>query len=142
MSRVEIEKIVLPRDTTKFVRTWWRVYEDDPHWVPPLLFERKRFFNPRINPYFNVAQVQCFRALKEGEPVGTISVVVDRNYQREDPGTGFFGFFEFIDDHQVSQALFEAGCQWLNGSPGSEACCQAPEDVPCPWLVDFLLSVI
>ena len=107
--------MTLPADTETFVRTWWPIYRDDPHWVPPLVFERKRFFDPAVNPYFEVADVQCFQALRDGVPVGTISATVDHNYQRREEGVGFFGFFEFADDEAVSRALFETACQWLRG---------------------------
>ena len=110
---IEVRPICLPNDVLPFVRSWWRIYRDDPHWVPPLLFERKRFFDPAVNPYFQVADVQCFLATRAGEAVGTIGAVVDHNYQREDAGAGFFGFFEFIDDEAVSRALFESATVWL-----------------------------
>jgi len=112
---IEIRSISLPRDAATFVRSWWPLYRDDPHWVPPLVFERKRFFDPDVNPYFQVADVQCFMAFRGPRPLGTIGAAVDHNYQREDPGAGFFGFFEFVDDLEVSRALFEAACQWLRG---------------------------
>ena len=111
--QVSVEKIVLPGDAVRFVRTWWPIYRDDPHWVPPLVFERKRFFDPQINPYFKVADVQCFIAMRGGEAVGTIAATVDHNYQREEAGAGFFGFFEFVDDEAVSRALFDAAMGWL-----------------------------
>lgn len=112
---IEIRSIELPREAATFVRSWWPIYRDDPHWVPPLIFERKRFFDPDVNPYFAVADVQCFIATRDQRPVGTIGAAVDHNYQQEDPGAGFFGFFEFEDDREVSRALFEAACQWLRG---------------------------
>jgi len=113
MGSVEVTPISLPRDTVRFVRTWFPIYENDPHWVPPLIFERKRFFDPGKNPYFKVAQVQCFIATREGRDVGTISAVVDEVYQEEEAGTGFFGFFEFIDDREVAAALLDAAREWL-----------------------------
>jgi GNAT superfamily N-acetyltransferase len=112
---VAIEAISLPHDAERFVRVWWPIYRGDPHWVPPLLFERKRFLDPRANPYFRVADVQCFIATRAEQAVGTIAATVDHNYQREEPGAGFFGFFEFVDDEAVSQALFEAAAAWLRG---------------------------
>lgn len=118
---VRVEKISLPQDTVRFVRAWWPIYRDDPHWVPPLVFERKRFFDPAVNPYFKVADVACFIATRGGEAVGTIAATVDRNYQREDPGAGFFGFFEFGDDEAVSGALFEAASEWLRAQGMSRA---------------------
>lgn len=113
MAEVEVQAIEHPRDTRRFVETWRRVYRDDPHWVPPLLFERKQFFHPKKNPYFKTADVQCFMAYRGGEALGTIAATVDRTYQEHQPGVGFFGFFEFVDDIEVAQALFRAAGQWL-----------------------------
>jgi GNAT superfamily N-acetyltransferase len=115
MGGVEVRAIQHPRDTKEFVRTWWRVYRDDPCWVPPLLFERKRFFDPRKNPYFKYADVQCFLATRDGEALGTIAATVDHQYQEHDPGAAFFGFFEFVDDLEVARALLDAACDWLRG---------------------------
>ena len=113
MGSVEVIPISLPRDIKRFVQTWFPIYENDPHWVPPLLFDRKRFLDPGTNPYFEVAQVQCFVATLEGRDVGTIAAVVDTLYQDHEPGTGFFGFFEFIDDATVADALFGEARRWL-----------------------------
>jgi hypothetical protein len=113
MSEVDVQAIEHPRDTARFVETWKRVYRDDPHWVPPLLFERKQFFHPRKNPYFKSADVQCFIAYRAGEALGTIAATVDHVYQEHEAGVGFFGFFEFIDDFEVADALFRAAREWL-----------------------------
>jgi hypothetical protein len=121
MSRVEIRPIQLPRDTVRFVKTWWPIYEGDPHWVPPLIFERKAFFDPKKNPYHKYADIQCFIAYRDGRPVGTISAHVDRPYQEMEPGVGFFGFFEFIDDPEVAGSLMEAACDWLREKGMKEA---------------------
>ena len=111
--KLEIRSLSLPEDALDFVRPWQHIYRDDPHWVAPLEFERKRFLDPAVNPYFRVADVQCFLATRAGQAVGTIAAVVDHNYQRQEPGVGFFGFFEFIDDEAVSRALFDAASAWL-----------------------------
>ncbi len=112
MPEVDVQPIEHPRDTRRFVETWSRVYRDDPHWVPPLVFERKQFFHPRKNPYFKTARVQCFIAYRGGEALGTIAATVDLVYQEHQQGVGFFGFFEFIDDFEVAEALFRAACDW------------------------------
>ncbi|MBW2500859.1 MAG: hypothetical protein JRF61_26545 [Deltaproteobacteria bacterium] len=113
MGSVEVTPISLPRDTLRFVQTWFGIYENEPHWVPPLLFERKQFFDPARNPYFRVASVQCFVASRGGRDVGTIAAVVDEVHQGEAPGEGFFGFFEFVDDLEVAEALLGAAREWL-----------------------------
>ncbi len=112
---VDVRAIELPRDAVRFCKTWWPIYADDPHWVPPLLFERKQFLDPRKNPFFRVARVQCFIASRDGHEVGTIATTVMETVQEHEPGVGFFGFFEFPDDADVSRALFEAAAEWLRG---------------------------
>lgn len=112
MGSVEVIPISLPGDTLRFMKPWSAIYANDPHWVPPLLIERKRFFDPRRNPYFEVADVQCFIARREGRDVGTIATVVDHAHQRHERGTGFFGFFEFPDDLDVAAALLGAAREW------------------------------
>lgn len=118
---IEVRPIQLPGDAGTFVDVWWRVYAGDPHWVPPLRFERKAFLDPAKNPYFQVARVQCFLAWRDGVPVGTISAQVDDGYQRVEPGVGFFGFFEFPDDQVVARALLDAALGWLRGQGMSRA---------------------
>ena len=113
MSSVEVAPVSLPKETERFVRTWASIYRDDPCWVPPLYFERKQFFDPDRNPYFENAQVAYFIATRGGRDVGTIAACVDEIYQKDDPGTGFFGFFEFEEDVRVAGALLEAARGWL-----------------------------
>ena len=113
MSRIEIRPIQLPGDVAKMCKAWWPIYADDPHWVPPLVFERKDFLNPAKNPYFKHADVQMFMAFSDGNPVGSISAQVDHELQKTEPGVGMFGFFEFIDDKEVSKGLIDAATGWL-----------------------------
>lgn len=112
MGSVEVIPISLPRDTLRFIKPWYAIYENDPHWVPPLLVERKRFFDPGRNPYFQTAEVQCFVARRDGRDAGTIAATLDRAYQRHERGTGFFGFFEFPNDVEVAAALLGAAREW------------------------------
>jgi hypothetical protein len=113
MTQIEIRPISLPGDIAHMVKSWWPIYADDPHWVPPLVFERKAFLNPKKNPYFKVADVQFFMAYRDGKPVGSISAQVDHELQKTEPGVGMFGFFEFVDDLEVSSALFASASGWL-----------------------------
>lgn len=110
---VEVRPISLPRDAGTFIDVWFAIYRDDPHWVAPLRFERKEFLDPGRNPYFKLADVQCWIAWVDGRPVGTISATVDRAYQAVEPQVGFFGFFEFPEDEAVARALLDAARAWL-----------------------------
>lgn len=113
MSAVEVRPIELPRDTVRFITSWWPIYADDPHWVPPLIPERKEFFNPNKNPFFRNARVQCFMAFRNGAPVGTIAATIDLKHLEIEPGIGMFGFFEFVNDEAVAAALLGAANGWF-----------------------------
>ena len=88
MSKLEIRPISLPRDAATFVKSWWSIYEGDAMWVPPLIGERKAFFDPKKNPYHQHADIQCFMAYRDGRAVGTISAQVDKPYQDIEKPTG------------------------------------------------------
>ena len=108
-----VRPIELPREAATFIKAWWPINEADDQWVPPLIMERKEFFDPNKNPYFQKAEVRCFLATRDGKPVGTIAATVDRDQVQAEPGLGLFGFFEFIDDDDVAKALWEAASSWL-----------------------------
>jgi hypothetical protein len=86
-----------------------RHYHRDPFFVPHLLYERKRFFSPS-NPLFGYTDVTYFLARNDqGRVVGRVTGHVNRrhnNYTGEQ--TGFFGFFECIEDPTVASALMTA----------------------------------
>lgn len=121
MGGVEVEPLELPRDAARFVKAAFPIYADDPHWVPPLIMERKQFLDPRKNPYFRNATIQTFLATRDGRPVGTIAATIDHKLRQHEPTTGLFGFYEFVDDREVSAALFEAAKGFLRAQGMTKA---------------------
>jgi len=91
------------------------LYKDSPHYVPHLVFERKQFFNPGKNPFFSHADVEYFLAIDDGGScLGRISAHVDWkfvNFHKEK--TGFFGFYDSVEDEEVTGVLLEAAENYL-----------------------------
>jgi hypothetical protein len=113
-SRIAIQEVRTGKDLLRFIKLPWRLYEDDPNWVPPLISERKAFFDPAKNPFFDHAEVRHFLAVKEGELVGRISAIVNRNHnQVHSDRVGFFGFFESVKDYEVAARLYDAAREFL-----------------------------
>jgi hypothetical protein len=50
------------RQLKKFIKFPWKIYRDDPNWVPPLIFDQLQFFTPGKNPYFSHSKAQLFMA--------------------------------------------------------------------------------
>lgn len=103
------------KDLLQFIRFPRSLYRDSPWYVPHLEFERKSFFNPGKNPFFEHAEVALFLLRSPGGGItGRISAQVDRNYiDFHGERTGLFGFFDSIDDPGAAQALLEAAESFL-----------------------------
>lgn len=97
-----------------FVRAAHVVFEGDESWVPPLDFEIRQRLDPKKNPFFQRAEAVFFTAWKDGKLVGRTSATIDREHLRlwKDE-TGFFGFFDTIDDPEVARALLAKAEAWL-----------------------------
>jgi hypothetical protein len=101
-------------DLKKFIRLPWKIYKDDPAWIPPLFMERKQFLDPKKNPFFEHADVALFLAEKNGETVGRISAQIDHLHnETHKEQTGFFGLFECIDDADIAACLLNNAAGWL-----------------------------
>ncbi len=110
---LEVRKVSGNKDLQAFIRVPWRIYKDDPNWVPPLIYERKQAFAAG-HPYFKHARWCTWIAYKNDQPVGRISAQVDDlHLQQHETKTGFFGLIEAADDDEVFKALFETAENWL-----------------------------
>jgi hypothetical protein len=90
-----------------FLRLPWRIYDRDPQWVPPILTEVKRTLDPHRNPYFVDASLQLFVCYDDDVAVArTMLVIKQSQEERSGVKTGFFGFFEAMDDVRAVQFLF------------------------------------
>ena len=92
----------------------FRLCASDPNWVPPLISDRVKHFDPYHHPFFEHAEVQLFRAVRDGVTVGTIAAIADEVHPRvwNEP-VGFFGEFEVIEGYAVAAKLFAAAREWL-----------------------------
>ena len=115
---LQIRPVSRPADVEAFIRFPFRLYVDSPHWVPPLLLERREFLDPRKNPVYEYAKIQLFLALRGQEVVGTIAAIHNSRYGEFHPEAqhvGFFGLYECIKDQAVAAALFAAAAGWIKG---------------------------
>jgi len=109
-----IRKVEGKKDLMQFIKFPWRVYRDDPYWVPPLISERKAFLDPRRNPFFEHSEVDLFLAQKGNETLGTIAAIINHNHNAfHEERAGFFGLFEVIEDYAVAKGLLATARDWV-----------------------------
>lgn len=113
MKDIRIEKVENGKDLNHFIKLPFKLYKNDPCWVPPLISDQKEIFS-RKNPFFEHAEVTFFIARKDNIPAGRIaSIVNNKHIEFHNEKAGFFGFFETIHDSKVAHSLLESTKEWL-----------------------------
>jgi GNAT superfamily N-acetyltransferase len=111
---VEVRPVRTRRELSTFIKLPWRLYRDEPNWVPPLLMDVKKRLDRKKNPFFKHAEAQYFLAYRGGQAVGRISAHIDRNFNEfQSNEWGLFGWFECEDDPETARALLDAAETWL-----------------------------
>ena len=107
--QVTITPATTSGDLKAFIRFPLHLYRRDPLYVPHLLHERSKFFSPS-NPLFNYTEVTYYLARdRQGQVVGRVTAHVNqRHNELTGEKTGFFGFFECVEDPDVARALMSA----------------------------------
>ena len=85
-----------------------------PNWAPALDMEAHEFFDPSHSPFAKENEIECYVALRDGEPVGRIAAIVNKAHlAHHKDETGHFGFIEAIDDREVFTGLTEEAGRFL-----------------------------
>jgi GNAT superfamily N-acetyltransferase len=114
VAAIEISQVTSGRDRDAFIKFPWRIYRNDPAWVPPLIIERKEFLDRHKHPFYKHGDAALFLARRDDQIVGRIMASDDPRYNElHQTNVGCFGLFESIDDRDVAAALFEAAAKWL-----------------------------
>lgn len=115
---LSIRPISSKADRKKFIDLPFRLYKDDPNWVPPLKSEALGLITPEKNGWFSHAEAQLFLAERGDRVVGRISAHIDTLAQTMPaeqgfgPGSGQFGLFD-AEDENIGKALINVAEGWL-----------------------------
>lgn len=110
---VVVRPVTSRQERRAFLLFPWRIYRDDPCWVPPILADRKARIDPQRNPFFRHGQAGLFMAWRGGSPLGTIAGAVDWEANRYlDQRIAVFGFFECVEEFEVARALLDRVADW------------------------------
>jgi hypothetical protein len=103
-----------PADKKAFVELPWKIYQDDPNWVPPLLSMAYDLIDTEKHPFYEFSRLALFNAWRGERLVGRIGAIDNpRHNEEHDDKVGFFGFFEAENDPEAVQALFQTAGDWL-----------------------------
>jgi GNAT superfamily N-acetyltransferase len=113
LADLKISTVQSDDDLMDFIHFPWEVYRDDPYWVPPLINERREFLSKEHSPFFEHARADYLLAHRGTKIVGTIAAFTNDLFNEfQGVNTGFFGFFEVLDDHEAAATLLAAAENW------------------------------
>lgn len=114
MKDLTIKKVTTKREMNDFVEFPGTIYKDCPYYVPDLEMDVRNMFNPKKNAGLECSEIQAFVAYDSNvHPVGRIAGIINhRANEKWKTQNVRFGFFDFVDDLEVSSALLEAVIQW------------------------------
>lgn len=91
-----------------YVKFPFKLYKDNPYWVPPLISDELASFDKNTNPVFQSAETNFYLAYKNNEIVGRVAAIINWDEVKQLGKNKIrFGWFDVIDDIEVTKALLE-----------------------------------
>ena len=99
------------KDLRAFLKFPYHLYKDSPNWVPPLLRDELEIFDKKRNPALALCKTKQWLAMRDGKIVGRIAGIIHEK-EAINAQLARFGWFDFIDDHEVAKALIDQVETW------------------------------
>ena len=113
MSNISIKRVTNRKELEQFVQFHYDLYRGNEYAVPFLFFDEMNTLRKDKNPSFECCDAEYFMAYKDGKMVGRVAGIINRRAnERWDCKQVRFGWFDFIDDTEVSEALLKAVEDW------------------------------
>lgn len=110
---IEIRKVSTKKELKTFVQFYYDLYRGSEFAVPYLYSEEIATLRRDKNPSFECCEADYFLAYKDGKVAGRVAAIINRRAnERWNCHQVRFGWFDFIDDIEVSQALLKAVEDW------------------------------
>lgn len=118
---VTVKAIDKKKDLKQFVQFRTDLYKNNPYAVPALFDDELNTLTPEKNPAGEFCEFQCFLAYKNDKVVGRICAIINnRANEIWKSKSGRIGFFDFIDDEEVSEALISTAEAWIRSKGMTE----------------------
>jgi GNAT superfamily N-acetyltransferase len=105
---ITIKEATSKKDMKEFVKFSFSLYKNNPNWIPPLISDELAGFDKTKNPAFEHAEAKFFLAYKDGKLAGKTAAIVNwQEVNEQGKKKVRFGWFDVIDDIEVTKALLE-----------------------------------
>lgn len=110
---VIIKKVVSKKEMHSFIRFNYELYKNNPYSVPDLYDDVLNTFSRKKNAAFEFCEAEYFLAYRNGKIVGRVAAIINhRANETWNKKEVRFGWIDFIDDTEVSEALINEVEKW------------------------------
>lgn len=114
LGEVKIVEVKKRSHENQFIKLPWKIYRDDPCWVPPLISEFRKTIRGENNMLSKSGPYSLVLAYKDNIPSGRICVGINNHLNHEkNYKEGYISLFECIQDDKVAKELFKYAESWL-----------------------------
>ena len=113
MSSVEIRRVTDKKGLDAFIQFHYDLYRGNAYDAPNLYTDEKHTLSKDRNAAFEFCEAEYFLAYRDGRAVGRIAGIINQRANEQWQRSSVrFGWFDVIDDIDVSRALFDAVAEW------------------------------
>ena len=106
---IQVKAVSSKKEMKTFVRFANRLYKDNRYYVPSMPSDDMATFDKGHNGAFEFSEAELYLAYKDGEVVGRVAAIINNKANASwNVQQVRFGWFDFIDDIEVSSALLDA----------------------------------
>ena len=108
---MKIEEVISSSEVRDFLQLPFRIYKNDPNWIPHLKQDVEKVFDPKRNKMWRKGEAKRWILRdSKGTVIGRIAAWVNGNSKEHPAGCGFF---ECINDEKAAFLLFDTAKEWL-----------------------------
>ena len=105
---ITIKEAKTKKELKEFIKFSFDLYKDNPYWIPPIINDELEGFDKTKNPAFEHAEAYFYLAYRDNKIVGKVTAIINwQEVNQQEKKKVRFGWFDVIDDIEVTKALLE-----------------------------------
>jgi hypothetical protein len=119
LSSSDINLVQVDNESVKnqFINFPYKLFKDEPNWVPPLRFDVRNNLDTKKNPLYDHTKIEMWLAFRDGKVIGRIAGIINKAHNDfHKDKVGFFGFFECINDQKAANMLFDKAAEFCRAN--------------------------
>ena len=119
MSSSDINLVQVDNESVKnqFINFPYKLFKDEPNWVPPLRFDVRNNLDTKKNPLYDHTKIEMWLAFRDGKVIGRIAGIINKAHNDfHNDKVGFFGFFECINNQKAADLLFDKAAEFCRAN--------------------------